>query len=49
MTSVVHPENQKYLGRTVREIADEEGKELGDVVLDLSIKDNRLPVHTSDT
>lgn len=40
VTSVVHPDNQKYLGKTVREIADAEGKECGDVVLDLSLKDN---------
>jgi N-acyl-D-amino-acid deacylase len=33
-------ENQPYIGRTLAEIAQSEGKELGDVVLDVSLADN---------
>jgi N-acyl-D-amino-acid deacylase len=33
-------ENQSYIGKTVAEIAQSEGKELGDVILDISLADN---------
>ena len=40
VTEVYHPENQRYLGRKLGEIADEEGKELGRVIIDISLKDD---------
>jgi len=33
-------DNKPYVGRTLAEIAQSEGKELGDVILDLSLADN---------
>ena len=37
---VSHPENQQYVGRNVSEIAETEGKKLGEVLLDISLKDD---------
>ncbi len=34
------PENQPYRGRSLAEIAQTEGKELGDVILDISLRDD---------
>ena len=38
-SSLSHPENQKYAGRELREIARTEGKKLGRVVLDISLRE----------
>lgn len=38
--SVESSENEAYQGRTLGEIAQTEGKELGDIVLDLSLRDD---------
>lgn len=37
---VSHPDNQQYVGRNVSEIAETEGKKLGEVLLDISLKDD---------
>jgi len=37
---VVSNENQQYVGRSLAEIAQSEGKEVGEVILDLSLADN---------
>ena len=37
---VYSDENQRYQGQTIAEIADAEGKSIGDVILDLSLRDN---------
>jgi N-acyl-D-amino-acid deacylase len=34
------PENQQYRGRVLAEIAQSEGKELGDVILDIALRDD---------
>jgi N-acyl-D-aspartate/D-glutamate deacylase len=38
--SVVSTENEPYQGRSLMEIAQSEGKELGEVILDLSVRDD---------
>ncbi|MBX3706122.1 MAG: amidohydrolase family protein [Pseudomonadales bacterium] len=38
--SVTHPDNKPYQGRSLMEIAQTEGRELGDVILDLSLRDD---------
>lgn len=38
--AVTHPDNQPYQGRSLLEIAQTEGRELGDVILDLSLRDD---------
>ena len=40
VNDVVSGDHDKYLGKTIGEIAASEGKEVGEVVLDLSIADN---------
>jgi N-acyl-D-aspartate/D-glutamate deacylase len=37
---VTHPDNRAYQGRSLAEIAQTEGRELGDVILDLSLRDD---------
>ena len=37
---VYSEENRHYQGQTIAEIAEEEGKSIGDVILDLSLRDN---------
>ena len=37
---VYSEENRRYQGQTIAEIAEEEGKSIGDVILDLSLRDN---------
>jgi len=38
--AVTHPDNRPYQGRNLMEIAQSEGKELGEVILDLSLRDD---------
>ena len=38
--AVTHPDNRAYQGRSLAEIAQTEGRELGDVILDLSLRDD---------
>jgi N-acyl-D-amino-acid deacylase len=38
--SVEHPDNKGYQGRSLMEIAQAEGRELGDVILDISLRDD---------
>ena len=38
--AVSHPDNKPYQGRSLMEIAQTEGKELGDVILDISLRDD---------
>jgi N-acyl-D-aspartate/D-glutamate deacylase len=35
-----HPDNAQYVGRSLMEIAQAQGKELGDVILDIALADN---------
>ncbi len=37
---VTAPENQAYAGRSLAEIAQTEGRELGEIILDISLRDN---------
>lgn len=38
--NVTHPDNQVYRGRSLMEIAQAEGRELGDIILDISLRDD---------
>lgn len=38
--NVTHPDNQAYRGRSLMEIAQSEGRELGDIILDISLRDD---------
>jgi N-acyl-D-amino-acid deacylase len=38
--AVSHPDNQPYQGRSLMEIAQTEGKDLGEVILDISLRDD---------
>lgn len=39
LTSSTHPDNQKYMGKTLSAIAEEEGVELGQAIIDISLRD----------